>query len=255
MMKYINFLICTVVIFLGLIIFTGNRAELASVEETGKKKITFAETLTAELAELAKAPIRTTADGHQEISQMGKDRSVIHIGYDSFGNKTESRVFYNDFLLKMVVVKTSANGEREVLAYGQNGEVKIVPQNMIDKALTANAAEIAKAVEIFEGRKENEMIARLNAPPVELTEEALLNGEQTVAEPTAATVETETATEQAETKTETVETNKIEETKTETQPVQTEDSSLKLRAAVQSLKATKKANRNFSNDQLTAKAN
>lgn len=252
-MKYINFLICTVVIFLGLIIFTGNRAELASVEKAGKKKITFAETLTAELADLAKAPIRTIVDGHQEISQMGKDSSVIQIGYDSFGNKTESRVFYNDFLLKMVVVKTSANGQKEVLAYGQNGEVKIVPQNMIDKALTANAAEIAKSVEIFEGRKENEMIARLNAPPVELTEEALLNGEQTVAEPTATTVETETATEQAET--ETVETNKIEETKTETQSIQTEDSILKLRAAVQSLKATKKANRNFSNDQLTAKAN
>jgi len=252
-MKYISFVVCAVILFVGLNGCAGSRARFASISKAGKKKITFAQTLTAELAELAKSPIRTTLEGRQEMAQMSKDNSVIQTMYDAFGNKTESRVFYNDAFLKMVVVKTSADGQKEALVYGQNGEVKLAPQNFLDKALTAVAAEIAKTVEIFEGRKENEMLARLNAPPVQPTEDFSLSSlDQTTVEESAPVAETEQTVESTEAETEMVETKKVEETKVEAKPVQTEDSSLKLRAVVQSLKATRK--NNLTNE-LTAKAN
>ena len=163
---------------------------------------------------------------------MEQDNSVVETIYDSFGNKTESRVFSNDSLLKMVVVRTSAQGQKQALIYGQNGEVKTAPQNMLDKVLTSVAGEIAKTVEIFGGRKENEMLAKLQTPPMTSSE----NFTAVSYNPPAVSENTQLAP--VEEKIAAPEQNS-QPNKSETKAVEKDNDALKLRTAVQMPKATR----------------
>jgi hypothetical protein len=50
--------------------------------------------------------------------------------------------------LRFVILKTTGEGYREVFVYGQNGTVKQLPENMLDKVTTASADEIADSAGI-----------------------------------------------------------------------------------------------------------
>lgn len=92
-----------------------------------------------------------TRKNAREITKLAPDGSRIDTMYDGYGNKTETRHF-SDSRLKFVMLNTSASGQKQVFVYGQNGEVKSLPANMLDKVLTASANEIAGAAGIYEVR-------------------------------------------------------------------------------------------------------
>lgn len=98
--------------------------------------------------------IETDGKSSQEITRIAQDGSKLEVMYDGFGNKTETRYFYNNQLLRQILLRTRADGSRQVFVYGQNGTVESLPDNMLDKVLTAPASELANAAGIFEGLKE-----------------------------------------------------------------------------------------------------
>ncbi len=100
-------------------------------------------------------PTDVSRKGSQEITQIAKDGSQISVMYDSYGNKVETRTFNNNPLLSFIILQTAVDGGKQVFVYGQHGEVKKMPENMLDKILTAPANELANAAGIFEGFKQN----------------------------------------------------------------------------------------------------
>lgn len=114
-------------------------------------------------------PIEDFNGKPRERTQIAKDGSLIDITYDDFGNKTETRSFYNNPLLKLILLRTAAAAGRQVFVYAQNGEVKKLPENMLDKVLTASPTELANAAGIFEGIKEQPSFTQNNQPPTDTT--------------------------------------------------------------------------------------
>lgn len=96
-----------------------------------------------------KEEVVTTA---QEAVRLAKrllgDGSEVETLVDGFGNKTESRYFPGHPRLRLVVLRTSADGKQEVTAYGYGSEAKIL-YDLSDRALTASGDEIANAAKLF----------------------------------------------------------------------------------------------------------
>ncbi len=85
-----------------------------------------------------------------KITKIAADGSQINTTFDRYGNKTETRSFNYDSRLKFIMLRTSADGRKQVFVYGQNGEIKTLSENMLDKVLSAPADEIAGAAGIFQ---------------------------------------------------------------------------------------------------------
>jgi hypothetical protein len=108
--------------------------------------------------------------GSQETAKISPDQSRIDTMYDQFGNKTETRCFKNDLRLKCVTLLTAAaDGKTKVSVYGQNGEIKSLPAEMLGKAMSAPASEIANSAGIYEIYRQPKPIAesassRINSP-------------------------------------------------------------------------------------------
>ncbi len=100
-------------------------------------------------------------------SKTLNDNSTLNTMFDGAGNKTETRFFDNHPLIKNVILRTSARGEKQIYIYAQNGDVKTSPEYLVEKALTASANELADAAGIFEQRKtrENNLTANKNSTP------------------------------------------------------------------------------------------
>ena len=92
-------------------------------------------------------------NSYQEADKTEPDGTKISTMYDGYGNKTERRFFSRHPILEAMILRTASNGQKEILIFGHNGQVKTVPQNMFDKAMTATADELATAAGISEGRK------------------------------------------------------------------------------------------------------
>lgn len=97
--------------------------------------------------------VLTSASGARETTKTAADGSQINTMFDRYGNKTETRYFNYDARLKFILLRTSASGQKQVFVYGQNGEVKSLPENMQDNVLNAPAVELANAAGIFEERR------------------------------------------------------------------------------------------------------
>ncbi len=104
-----------------------------------------------------------------QMTKIAADGSQINTTFDRYGNKTEMRNFNYDSRLKFVMIRTAADGQKQVFVYGQNGEVKTLPENMLDKVLTAPADEIAGAVGIFQQQIQTAKptIVQNNQPPLQ----------------------------------------------------------------------------------------
>ena len=235
-MKYFNLLMGAIIFSICLGGCSVSQANLKASDKTQPKKHTFSQTQYNELAELTRKPLQTTTKSYQERTRMENDNSVVETMYDAFGNKTESRVFHNDSLLKMIVVRTSTDGEKQALVYGQNGEVKTAPPTLLNRVLTTVAREIAGAVEIFEGRKENEMLAGLQTPKMLPTENfAPVNAVLQTVEETASVAENNVTEEKTEPVIQT-----LPATKEAVKTADAEVYATKFRNDVQTLKAVKK---------------
>jgi hypothetical protein len=75
------------------------------------------------------------------------DRSELQTTFDGYGNKTETRSFKGHPRLDLVAVTTAVDGTKRVMVYGYEGELKRMPDDFAEKALTASATEIANAAE------------------------------------------------------------------------------------------------------------
>lgn len=100
-----------------------------------------------------------------ETTKIAADGSQINTMFDRYGNKTEKRSFNSHSRLTFVLLRTDMEGKREALVYGQSGEVKSLPENMLDKALTVTADEIANSAGIQYIKRENSMPVQNAAPP------------------------------------------------------------------------------------------
>ncbi|MGC2235491.1 MAG: hypothetical protein WA584_04990 [Pyrinomonadaceae bacterium] len=96
----------------------------------------------------------TSDEAKQETTRLTEDGSEIKTTYDAYGNKTEVRIFHENPRLKQLLIRTSADGQRHVYVYGQNGEVESLPDKMLEKAMSAPANEIADVAGIFKTKQE-----------------------------------------------------------------------------------------------------
>lgn len=123
-------------------------------------------------------PLLTAQYNSIETPQAFKDGSDINTMLDGYGNKTFTRNFYNDTLIKQIVLRVFASGQKKVFVYAQNGDVKSLPDEMLDKVLTAPVGELARAAGIFEGRNENNLpyfLQILRPKPIELISSETVN--------------------------------------------------------------------------------
>jgi hypothetical protein len=100
-----------------------------------------------------------------ETTEIAKDGSQISTKYDGFGNKTETRTFNNNPLLRFLLLRTGVDGKRQVTVYGQYGEVKSLPENMLDKIFTASPKELANSAGIYEVFREQHSYAENTQQP------------------------------------------------------------------------------------------
>jgi hypothetical protein len=90
----------------------------------------------------------------EEITKIGSDNSKITTMVDRFGNKTETRHFNYHPRVSFILLQTSADGKKQVFVYGQNGEVKSLPENMLNEVLTASPDEIANSAGIIQQQRQ-----------------------------------------------------------------------------------------------------
>ncbi|HXG85595.1 MAG TPA: hypothetical protein VNI84_16345, partial [Pyrinomonadaceae bacterium] len=88
----------------------------------------------------------------------------ISTTFDRYGNRTETRTFDNNPRLAFIILRTSLKGKKQVFVYGQNGDVKSLPENMLDKILTATANDLAAAAGISEGRAQSQTFVQSTQP-------------------------------------------------------------------------------------------
>lgn len=101
----------------------------------------------------------------QEVTEIASDNSKISRMFDRYGNKTETRHFNYHTRLSLILLQTSADGEKQVFVYGQNGEVKTLPENMLDQVLTASADEIANSAGILQQQRQISISVQNNQLP------------------------------------------------------------------------------------------
>ncbi len=101
---------------------------------------------------------RKKADKETEptISTDFPDGSSLSVGYDSAGNKTESKCFNNHIKIGCIVLKTPVVGEKSINVLAQNGKVEILSANVFPDVMTVSPDEIAVAAGITEGRRTNQ---------------------------------------------------------------------------------------------------
>ena len=134
----------------GLLMSCNNAATNA-----GNNQSRFEKNLSPKSVDIFDQPgnaVRTTKASYSEPNKMEMDNSVVETMYDNYGNKTENRVFNHDPLVKMIVLRTTVDGQAQAMIYAQNGDIKMAPPKILENILRSPAGEIAKAVEITEGR-------------------------------------------------------------------------------------------------------
>jgi len=92
--------------------------------------------------------VSASGGNSKEIIKIASDSSKISTTFDVYGNKTEIRTFNYNPRLSFILLRTSTEEKKQVFVYGQNGDVKSLPENMLDKVLTASADEIANSAGI-----------------------------------------------------------------------------------------------------------
>jgi hypothetical protein len=95
----------------------------------------------------------------QEVTGQAKrllpDESVIETLIDGFGNKTETRYFKEHPRLRLIILRTSAEGNQEVTVYGYESDTAKIA-DLGEKALTASGDEIANAAQLVATRGTSE---------------------------------------------------------------------------------------------------
>jgi hypothetical protein len=99
--------------------------------------------------------VSTVQEVTGEAKRLLPDESVIETLIDGFGNKTETRYFKEHPRLRLIILRTSAEGNQEVTVYGYGSDTAKIA-DLGDKALTASGDEIANAAQLVATRATSE---------------------------------------------------------------------------------------------------
>ncbi len=110
------------------------------------------------------SPSSNSKNPAQTRTVRAEDNSEITVMIDTLGNKSEMRVFSNHPRLASILMRTSADGHKQTFAYDQNGKVKPLPENMIEKAMTASADELANSAGIYTAKTESPSFTQNTKP-------------------------------------------------------------------------------------------
>lgn len=117
--------------------------------------------------------IAAARESSAEVVRVQGDGSRVTRMEDGYGNSTVTRNFSGHKLLRKVIVRFQAKGQRAAFVYGKNGQVKSLPARYQDRILTASADEIAAAAMIFDAQNPSDhRKQRLNAIKSRLSEQA-----------------------------------------------------------------------------------
>ena len=92
----------------------------------------------------------TNEIGNVDGTYQNNDGSETEVDIDSYGNKSYTRVFDDHPRVKMLMVKESANGKKQIYVYGQNNKVKFLTKDIPENILRATADQIADSAQIYE---------------------------------------------------------------------------------------------------------
>ena len=98
----------------------------------------------------------------EEQTVVLEDNSKITTTFDGYNNKTETRCFVNHPRLDCIVVKTPAQGKKQIIIYPFGNGAKYLDENSSEKALSASPDELANLAGISETRDD---IARKPVSP------------------------------------------------------------------------------------------
>lgn len=145
-----NFRLCSLLIIIPLVCFAAcARKEKAIVDMHVEEKVVEVKYNEVSLDDAAINNSVTAQPASQTAPQKMSDNSEVTVMYDGFGNKLEKRYFKGHPRLSSVLIRTGADGRREILVYGQNGEKTTVESDLADRLLTASADEIATTAKIY----------------------------------------------------------------------------------------------------------
>ncbi len=151
---------CVFVSFISLGKIRGDKAKTETVSAVNGNSTKSGDDRIGEGASTSLGENETISrEGGREMIATASDGSKITTVFDRYGNKSETRYFNSHPRLRFVMLKTTSEGFREVFVYGQNGAVRQLPENMLDKVTTASADEIANSAGI------PVIIERRPAPP------------------------------------------------------------------------------------------
>jgi len=145
-----NFRLSTLLFIIPLICFAAcARKEKAMVDLPVDEKVIEVKHDEVTLDDTESQAVMTTQPASQTAPQKMSDNSEITVMYDGFGNKLEKRYFKGHPRLNSVLVRTAADGRREILVYGQNGEKTTIEGDLAERLMTASADEIANTTKIY----------------------------------------------------------------------------------------------------------
>lgn len=130
----------------------------------GKEEIVFDDALTLPVIPADFNPVKV---GQTQVIQ-GDDNSRITVMVDLYGNKTETRTFPNHSRLASILLQTSPDGNQEAYVYAQSGEARLLPKELLNRALVAPADELANAAKIYQTTRDNQIPYRQKAPTAPL---------------------------------------------------------------------------------------
>lgn len=160
-MRDLSLLLCTISLVVGFISCDTVKSDEESSGNLQGEKRSVSEVV--EIYDQPEPPVRTTTQSYKERTRIESDNSLVETMFDNHGNKTESRYFNGNPLLKMIVLRTKTDGQTEAVIYAQNGDIKIAPPELAEKIMKSSAKDIARAVDIKVGSIENQIPAMLAA--------------------------------------------------------------------------------------------
>ncbi len=98
--------------------------------------------------------IKTAEKSGRQMEKTLGDNSQLVFSSDGFGNSSVTRFFKDHSRLNKILLRISAEGEKIIYVYGQDGKVKYLDAQMSEKVLKASADEIANVAKIYESRED-----------------------------------------------------------------------------------------------------
>lgn len=105
----------------------------------------------------------------KENKTLADNLSRIEISRDNFGIKIEKQYYNNLPNIDHIAIHTFANGQKQIIIYGQNGSVRSLSENMMSEIIKASPDELTREAPVYnnaENQNPNGGITIKTLPPV-----------------------------------------------------------------------------------------